>query len=415
MLIRFYIQDLNTSTNNRKVGDKMNQLFSDRILHTKKSFIREILKVTQNKEIISFAGGLPNPISFPILALKEATNKVFDDQSLEAFQYSTTEGFLPLREYIAKRYREHHGLDVQAKHILITNGSQQGLDLIGKVLLNKGDHILLERPAYLGAIQALSLYEPLFHEVNLLDDGLCTTELANQLEEHPIKLIYTVPNFQNPTGLTYSLANRQAISRLLCDKDVFLIEDDPYGELRFKGENLPYIKAFGPHKGILLGSFSKIITPGMRLGWICTTNDEMMDKLIIAKQASDLHTNVFSQKVIYEYLVHNNLEEHISHIKALYKEQSTAMVEAIAEYFPKDIKVTVPEGGMFLWVTLPETMSSLALFDLAAKEHVAFVPGEPFYAGTAAGNTFRLNYTSSDKESIREGIKRLGAVIKASY
>lgn len=389
----------------------MSEIFSNRILATKKSFIREILKVTQNKEVISFAGGLPNPISFPTEALKESMNRVVDENGTNAFQYATTEGYLPLRGQIAERYHKRFGLEVKPDDILITSGSQQALDLIGKVLINTGDHVLIEKPGYLGTIQALSLFEPTFHGIDLLEDGLDINALEKALKAYTPKLLYTVPNFQNPTGLTYSKEKREAICKLLQSTSTYLIEDDPYGELRFTGEDLPYISSYGLDHSILLGSFSKVITPGMRIGWVCTKDKLLMDKLIIAKQASDLHTNFFSQCVISDYLGHYDLDEHIHKIKALYKEQSTAMVNAIQTYFPGNIKVTVPEGGMFLWVTLPEDTSSLTLFELASKENVAFVPGEPFYTEGLTSHTLRLNYTNSDSQTIEEGIRRLGKVI----
>ncbi len=398
--------------NKTKGGIHMSEMFSNRILNTKKSFIREILKVTQNKEVISFAGGLPNPISFPIEALKTSMNRVVDENGSNAFQYATTEGYLPLREQIATRYKKRFGLEVSPSDILITSGSQQALDLIGKALINKDDHVLIEKPGYLGTIQALSLYEPQFHGINLLEDGLDIQFLEAALKAYAPKLLYTVPNFQNPTGLTYSKEKREAICELLKTTSTYLIEDDPYGELRFSGEDLPYIGSHGLEHSILLGSFSKIVTPGMRIGWICTKDSKLMDKLIIAKQASDLHTNFFSQCVISDYLAHNDLDEHIRKIKSLYKEQSSAMVNAIKTYFPGNIQITIPEGGMFLWATLPEGTSSLELFDLASKENVAFVPGEPFYTEELTSRTFRLNYTNSDSETIEEGIKRLAKVIK---
>ena len=389
----------------------MKTQFANRMNHVKKSFIREILKVTENPEVISFAGGLPNPASFPIEEVAAATQKVLNKDGKNVLQYSTTEGYLPLRRRIADRYFQRFGLKVNADEILITNGSQQALDLISKVFLNKGDDVLIERPGYLGAIQALSVFEPNFLTVRLNDDGVDLDSLETVLKNHPPKFFYTVPNFQNPSGLTYSIENRKKAAEILKRYDTVLIEDDPYGELRFIGENMPPIKTFLGENSILLGSFSKIVAPGMRLGWICA-NPEIMEKLIVVKQAADLHTNSFSQRAVCQYLEDNDLDLHISKIKKMYKSQRDCMVEMIGRYFPSQVNYTQPQGGMFLWVTLPAGMSSLKLFDLAAKVNVAFVPGDPFYVDENNANTLRLNYTNSNEEEIEEGIKRLGKAIK---
>lgn len=388
----------------------MKTIYSERILKTPKSFIREILKTAADDRVISFAGGLPNPISFPQKELQESVNRVLEEEGAKAYQYSTTEGLYQLREYIAKRYEQKHHIQVSADDILITTGSQQGLDLMGKVLLNKGDRVILEKPAYLGAIQAFSLYEPEFIQVDLHEDGLDLIQLKVELEKQPIKLMYTVPNFQNPTGLMYSSENRNEIGKLLFDNPTILIEDDPYGDLIFDGEPLPYI-GNNRDNHVLFGSFSKIITPGMRLGWICTKNKELMDHLITAKQASDLHTNIFSQLLINDYLRYNDVNEHIMKIRNLYEVQCNAMLDAIDRYFPKDVSVTRPTGGMFIWVTLPDAKSARALFDRAMEKNVAFVPGDQFYTNVQASSTFRLNYTNSNVETIEEGIRRLASVM----
>ncbi|HOM03317.1 MAG TPA: PLP-dependent aminotransferase family protein [Acetivibrio sp.] len=376
-----------------------------------KSFIREILKVTVNPEVISFAGGLPNPASFPVEAVEKATQKVLNDDGSSVLQYSTTEGYLPLRQYIAERYLKKKGIIIDPDEILITNGSQQGLDLIGKVLLNKNDDIILEEPGYLGAIQALSIFEPKIHTVPLRDDGIDINLLEEVLKKYNPKLFYAVPNFQNPSGITYTAQNRESVANVLKNTGTIFVEDDPYGELRFMGEDVPSMKTYLGDNVILLGSFSKIIAPGMRLGWICAKR-EIMEKLIIAKQASDLHTNYFSQRVVYQYLVDNDIDSHIKKITELYMEQRNCMVSMIEKYFPKDVKSTKPEGGMFLWATLPEGFSSLELFEIASKKNVAFVPGDPFYINKKGTNTMRLNYTNSTEEKIEEGIKRLSEAIK---
>ncbi|WP_446899305.1 PLP-dependent aminotransferase family protein [Clostridium sp. LBM24168] len=389
----------------------MNISFAERMNKVQKSFIREILKVTENPKIISFAGGLPNPSSFPIKEIEEASQKVLDENGSNILQYSTTEGYLPLREYIAKRYFKRFGLKINADEILITNGSQQGLDLLGKVFLNKNDNVLIERPGYLGAIQAFSLFEPVFNSVPLNNDGVDTNALEDCLDSCSPKLFYTVPNFQNPSGITYSEKNRKTTADILKEHNTILIEDDPYGELRFIGKDLPPIKTYLEDNSIMLGSFSKIVAPAMRLGWICA-RDEIMEKLIIAKQAADLHTNYYSQRVVYQFLIDNDLEDHIRKIRELYRGQRDCMVYMIEKYFPENIKNTKPEGGMFLWITLPEEISSLDLFKVAAGENVAFVPGDPFYINKNGSNTLRLNYTNSNKEMIEEGIKRLARAIK---
>lgn len=389
----------------------MNIEFADRMNHVQKSFIREILKVTENPEVISFAGGLPNPDSFPIKEIQQASDKVLSDYGSSVLQYSSTEGYLPLREYIAERYYKRFGLNVEADEILITNGSQQALDLIGKILLNKGDQIVLERPGYLGAIQAFSIFEPAFQSVALNDDGIDLNQLADVLKTHNPKLFYTVPNFHNPSGVTYSAENREKIAELLKQHQTILIEDDPYSELRFIGEDLPPIKKFLGDQSIMLGSFSKIVAPAMRLGWICAQG-QLMEKLIVAKQAADLHTNYYSQRIVHQFLIDNDLEDHIEKIKLMYKQKRECMVQMIEKNFPKEVQYTKPEGGMFLWVTLPEGMSSLELFNEASKQNVAFVPGDPFYVNGENVNTLRLNYTNSSEAMIEEGIKRLAKVIK---
>lgn len=389
----------------------MNELFTERIRKTPKSFIRDILKVTEDKEIISFAGGLPNPVSFPQETLKESMNRVVMEEGARTFQYSTTEGLRPLREYIAESYWRRHKLEVTAEDILITTGSQQGIDLMGKVLVNRGDIILMEEPGYLGAIQAFSLYEPQIVQVKLREDGLDTNQLEKELKSKRIKLMYTVPNFQNPTGLTYSVQNREEIAEILSDYPCVLIQDDPYGELSFDGEDYPYIMLKEQNNMVLFGSFSKIVTPGMRIGWICTKNKELMSHLVTAKQASDLHTNIFSQYLINDYLRHNDLKIHINQIRSLYKEQCHTMLEAIDEYFPVEVQVTRPRGGMFVWATLPEGQNSMELFDRALERKVAFVPGRPFYVDDKVYSTMRLNYTNSSSDMIKEGIKRLAQVM----
>jgi len=388
--------------------------FSNRVLNTPSSFIRNILKVTDSPEVISFAGGLPNPISFPLAELQEAINRAIELNGSKVFQYSSTAGYLPLRQYIADKYNRTHNLNITANDVLLTTGSQQALSLIAQVTINNGDGIIIEEPGYLGAIQSFSMSEPTFYPVTLEQDGLNLEELESALKQPNVKFIYTVPNFQNPTGLTYTAERREQVYNLIKDHDVILVEDDPYGELRFEGEHLPYIAAGKTENSVVLGSFSKTVTPGMRLGFIISKNKELMEHLETAKQASDLHTNIFSQYAIYEYLTHNEYKEHVNKIIELYREQSKIMLGALQEYFPSDVSFTVPQGGMFIWVTLNNGMTALEFFNKAMEVDVAFVPGDPFYTSKTDVNTLRLNYTNSSPEVLVEGIKRLANILVAT-
>ena len=385
----------------------LEKFYSRRILNTPSSFIREILKVTQNPEIISFAGGLPNPISFPKEELKISMDRITSQFGDKIYQYSTTCGLDSLRQYIADRYKKIHNMDLTVDNIIITTGSQQALDLLGKVFLNEHDKVMVEKPSYLGLLQAFCSYEADFVQTKLADYGLDIEDLKKTMKVHKPKVAYLIPNFQNPTGLTYTARNREEVFEVIKDEDMILIQDDPYGELRFEDSpRIPYIGANRSDKNIYLGSFSKIVTPGMRLGYIIA-NKEIIKMAETAKQASDLHSNIFAQYLISDYLYNNDLDSHIEKIKALYKSQSSAMVEAMQKYFPKSVSYTIPKGGMFTWATLPEGKSALKLFDKAITKNVAFVPGDPFYVGQTNVNTLRLNYTNATSERITEGIKRL--------
>lgn len=381
--------------------------FSERIKNTPSSFIREILKVTQNPDIISFAGGLPNPVSFPKEELKVSMNSIADKFGDKIYQYSTTAGLDGLRQYIIDRYKKLWNMDLTLDNIIITTGSQQALDLIGKTFINKGDKVMVEKPSYLGLLQVFRMYMADFVETKLQNDGLDIENLKKTMSEHKPKLAYLIPNFQNPTGLTYTKENREAVFDVIKDYDMILIQDDPYGELRFEDTpRIPYIGMNKTNKNIYLGSFSKIVTPGMRLGYIIA-DKEIIKMIETAKQASDLHSNVFGQYMISDYLYNNDLDKHIEKIKKLYKAQANAMVSAMEEFFPKDVTFTRPKGGMFTWVTLREGVNVLDLFDKAIAKKVAFVPGHPFYVNPQNVNTLRLNYTNADEDTIRTGIKRL--------
>ncbi len=387
------------------------QKISNLSLVTPLSFIRGILKATEQKDMISFAGGLPNPISFPQEELKVSTNRIIDTYGAKVFQYAATAGLQSLREYIANRLNQKYAMDINPDEIIITTGSQQALDLIGKVLINKGDSIVIEKPGYLGAIQAFSQYQPDFHAITLQEDGMDMDELEEILKTTNPKFAYTVPNYQNPTGLTYSKEKREQMLSLITKYHVILMEDDPYGELCFTGSPKGYISAPNFAGSILLGTFSKTITPGMRLGFMIVRDTELRKRLNTAKEAADLHSNIFSQYIIWDYVTHNDIEQHIEAIRCLYKGQCEAMIHAMEQYFPDSVTFTRPTGGMFLWATLPEGQSSLELFERSQKENVVFVPGNPFYTDGRNANTMRLNYTNSSCEMIEEGIKRLGRLM----
>lgn len=389
----------------------MENLLSEGIKQTPPSFVRGILKAASDPNVISFAGGLPNPISFPQEEMLTSMERVVKTYGSSVFQYSITAGLPELRQSIADRYNRKFGLHLTIDNIIITTGSQQALDLLAKVLLDKGDGVIVEKPTYLAAIQAFALNQPVFYPVELTEEGLDLEQLEEALK-HNIKFIYSIPNFQNPTGLTYSAKNRDQIYEILKRHEVVLVEDDPYGELRFEGEQFPYIGGGRLPNSVLLGTFSKTVTPGMRTGFIISENAELLRNISIAKEASDLHTNIFTQYVIWDYLMHNDYETHISKIKDLYQKQAQAMMDAMEKYFPSTVKYTRPQGGMFLWVTLPEGVSAMELFPKALEKKVAFVPGDPFYINAKNVNTMRLNYTNADCETIEEGIRRLGELLK---
>ena len=389
----------------------MEELLSEQIKSTPSSFIRNIFKTVSDPDIISFAGGLPNPVSFPSEELKISSSRIIDEFGAKVFQYSQTPGLIELREVIAQRYNKKFNLNLTYENILITTGSQQALDLISKVTLNKNDGVIVEKPTFLGALQVFSQYRPVFNPVTLDDYGLNLEELREQIKKQN-KLMYIIPDFQNPTGLTYSKENKNEIRNLIKDENFVLVEDDPYGELRFEDEHEPYIGLEVMKNSVVLGSFSKTITPGMRLGFVISYNKELLSKISLAKEASDLHTNIFSQYLIYDYLVHNDLDEHILKIRKLYKEQKDAMVSAMEKYFPDNVKFTNPKGGMFLWVTLPDYVNCLSIFDKAVQKKVTFVPGDPFFTEDVKKNTMRLNYTNADTKTIEVGIKRLAELLK---
>jgi len=383
------------------------------------SVIRELLKLTEQPDIISFAGGLPAPEVFPVKKFQEACNLVLEEQGGKALQYGATEGYTPLREMIA-RHTGRYSVKVSAENILITSGSQQALDFIGRVFLNRGDYIVVESPTYLGALQAWNAYGAQYISVPSDEHGMVVEELEKALRIGP-KFIYVLPNFQNPSGSTLSLERRKKLVEIADHYGVPIIEDDPYGQLRYDGEHLPSVVALdaeyrgdnGVYTGnvIYLSTFSKLLAPGLRLAWVIAPS-EVIRRLVMTKQAADLHTATFNQVVAYEVAKGGFLDEHVKLIRATYKERRDAMLEVMDELFPSSVRYTRPEGGMFLWSVLPTEMDAAELFKKAIEKKVAFVPGAAFHPNGGGHNTLRINFSYSRPETIREGITRLGLLLR---
>jgi 2-aminoadipate transaminase len=381
----------------------MTWTFSERAQKLTSSAIREILKVTERPEVISFAGGLPSPATFPVDRLRAACADVLTTAPSPALQYGPTEGYMPLREWVAARYQ------VDVGNVLITTGSQQGLDLLGKVLIDVGSRVLVETPTYLGALQAFSLSEPQFVSVPSDDDGLMPASLTPELTTGA-RFLYCLPNFQNPTGRRMPVDRRRELTRIAADTGLLLIEDDPYGALAYRGEQLPTLHSMHPDGVVHMGSFSKVLAPGLRVGYVIAP-EGLHRKLVQAKQAADLHTPSFTQRIVHETIKNGFLDEHIPKIRALYADQCHAMLEALSRHFPAGVEWNQPAGGMFIWVKLPPHLDGMALLDEAIAENVAFVPGAPFFANEPQTNTLRLSFVTVPKEKIEEGIARLGRIL----
>lgn len=375
------------------------------------SAIREILKITQRPEVISFAGGLPAPELFPVEEIKAAADRVLTDHGRAALQYSTTEGHLQLRSWIAEHNR------ITPDMVQITSGSQQGLDLLGRVLIDPGDVVLVESPTYLGALQAFAPYAPRFVEVATDDDGIVPEALDDQLRTLGAGLLYTIPTFQNPTGRTLPPARRQALLEITQRHGVTIIEDGPYNELRFRGDQVETIFELARRQTaadelnvIMLGTFSKVLAPGLRDAWVQGPR-HVIDKLVQAKQAADLHSPTLNQLIITE-LLDDVLPNQVKIIRETYGQRAAIMIDAVSRELPRGVQCTDPDGGMFCWVTLPdETIDTEPMLADAVERNVAYVPGKPFYATDSRSNTLRLSYVTSTEEQIRTGIAALGRVI----
>lgn len=402
-----------------------NHRYAQRMEWMGSSVIRELLKLTQEPDIISFAGGLPAPELFPVAEFGEACRRVLAQQGSKALQYGTTEGYPPLRECIVERMRRY-GIPAGPENVLITSGSQQALDLIGKILVNPGDRILTEEPTYLGALQAWRAYQATFVTVPVDENGLCCArDLEAALCTGP-KFMYLLPNFQNPAGTTLSLERRRLVVEIADGYGIPIVEDDPYGQLRFEGEHIPPLAVLdaerlrGENGGayfrrgnvIYLSTFSKSLAPGLRLGWMVAP-EEVIQRCVVAKQGMDLHTSTFTQMVTYEVARNGFLDEHVKLLRRVYRERRDLMLEMLDTHFPPEANWTRPAGGLFLWVSLPESIDTTVLLEKAIANKVAYVPGTAFSPHGYSPNAFRLNFSNATPEKIERGIRRLGEVIAA--
>jgi len=381
------------------------------------SAIRELLKLTQQPDVISFAGGLPAPELFPLRAVEEACRYTINGNGAKALQYSATEGYQPLKEYLADTMRKY-SVPALPENVLLTNGSQQALDLIGKVMVDPGQFVLTGRPTYLGAIQAWNAYQARYHTMRLDDNGMIVDEIEHAYEKviadsgHPPAFIYVLPNFHNPAGTTLSWERRQQLAKIATKLDLPVIEDDPYGQLRYEGEDIPPICTLIPERTIYLGTFSKVLAPGLRLGWIVCP-EALMQRFIQAKQGADLHTGTFIQHITSDICERGFLKPHVKRICQVYKKRRDTMLEALTEFWPEGCSWTHPEGGLFLWARLPESIDTMQFLEQALEEKVAYVPGVNFYPNEDGGhNAMRLNFSYCPSDTIVEGIHRMGQALK---
>ena len=367
-----------------------------------------ILKAAADPKIISFAGGLPAPELFPVKEMQAAVDQVFTKEGQEAMQYGAAKGVTALRELILEHVKEKEGVTGQLDNVMVTTGSEQVLDLVGKAFVDPGDTVLVEQPTYLCALDVFKSYGAKFVGVDMDEQGMKMDSLEEALQAHPeTKLVYTVPNFQNPTGRTMAVERRQKLAELAEKYDVYVLEDNPYGEIRFAGHHVPAVKSFDKSGHVFyMSTFSKTLAPGFRLGWVVADQD-VVNKLTVLKQSADLHTDNLAQYAVVEFLKHNDLDAHVKEISALYGKRKQLMADGIKQYFPAGVKYTDPEGGMFLWVEVPGVDDTVELFKECLNHNVAFVPGDPFFAGQPQPGAFRLNYSNAQEDQIKVGMKQL--------
>lgn len=387
--------------------------FASRMDLLKGSEIRELLKLTAQPDIISFAGGMPAPELFPVEQMMEASMAVLKENGRVALQYSSTEGYPRLREQIAERMLAKNNIHTDKDHILVTSGSQQGLDFSARVFLNPGDVVLLESPSYLGAVNAFKACEPKFIEVPTDDGGMIMSELEKILATtERVKMIYVIPDFQNPSGRTWPLERRKQFMEIINKYEIPVVEDNPYGELRFEGEYLPALKSMDT-KGLVvfLGTFSKILAPGYRLGWVCA-DGEILQKYNFLAQAASLQASTEAQLVVSKFIDMFDLDEHVATIKECYRKRRDVMIQTMEREFPPEAKFTHPNGGLFTWVELPDYINTNEMAKQCLARNVAYVPGDGFFPDAGHNNCIRLNYSCMPEEKIKQGMTILGEVIK---
>ena len=374
-----------------------------------------ILQAAADPKIISFAGGLPAPELFPVKEMKATVDKVFEEHGQEAMQYGAAKGVTALREVIQQHVKEKENVDSELDNVLVTTGSEQALDLVGKAFVDPGDTVLVEQPTYLCALDVFRSYGANFASVEMDEDGMKMDALEEALKANPnTKLIYTVPNFQNPTGRTMTEERRKQLAELAEKYDVYVLEDNPYGEIRFAGQHVPAVKSFDKSGHVLyMSTFSKTLAPGFRLGWL-VADEDVVNKLTVLKQSADLHTDNLAQFAVAQFFADNDVDAHVKEISDLYGKRKDLMLEGTKKYFPEGVKYTNPEGGMFLWVEVPGVDDTVELFKECLEHDVAFVPGDPFFAGEAQPGAFRLNYSNMKEDQIEVGLKRLGAALTAA-
>jgi 2-aminoadipate transaminase len=380
------------------------------VLSLETSIIREILKISSKPGVISFAGGLPAPEMFPLEDMKQSAAEVIDKYKSDCMQYSLSMGITPLRDAIAERETKL-GVPSKVENILITSGSQQGLELCARAFIDRGDYIITEYPTYVGALQAFNFYQARYAPVDMDENGMLVDQVEAAIKKYNPKMIYTVSTFQNPTGITMSEERRRALVEIAVKYNIPLIDDNPYGEIRFAGMPVPSLKAIGGDAVISLGTFSKTLAPGLRIAWI-NAPKEITSIFEKVKQCTDLHTNTFTQYMIYNFLSAGKLDPHIKRLIKNYGDKRNLMLKEMEKHFPPNMTWTKPEGGLFLWVEFPKNISASKLFEKAIEQKVAYVYGRPFYPDGKTDNTFRLNFSNATHETISEGIRRLGKMIK---